>query len=99
MLFSSMKEAQEIVVNVFDRKNFDDLTPEQMNCIHGLYIALDVLDRYEETHCGDENEVPGKLGEIVDEISCQAVQAAAEDIVGTISELVVCFRDQNASGC
>lgn len=96
MLFSSMKEAQEVMVTIFDRKNFNDLTPDQMNCIKGLYIALDVLDRYEETHCGEERGISGKLGEIVDEISCSAVEAASEDIMGTISELVVLFRDQNA---
>lgn len=98
MLFGTMKEAQEVLVNIFDRKDFDDLTPGQMNCIKGLYIALDVLDAYEENHCGDENAISGKLGEIVDEVSCNAISRASEDIMGVISELVACFRDENASG-
>lgn len=98
MLFGSMKEAQEVLVNIFDRKEFSDLTPGQMNCIKGLYIALDVLDTYEENHCGQESELTGKLGEIVDEISCKAISTAGEDIISVISELVACFRDENACG-
>lgn len=95
MLFGTEKEAREVMVSIFDRKNFADLNPEQMTFIKGLYLALDVLESYEERHCGEENEIGGILGEVVDEVGCKAVAAASEDIMGTIAELVVAFRDEN----
>ena len=94
MIFSSMEEAKEVAVTIFDRKDFEDLTSDQMNCIKGMYLCLDVLDEFEARHCDEEG---GKLEEIVDEISCKAISTASEDIVAAISELVVYFRDQNAS--
>ena len=96
MIFSTMEEAKEVAVKIFDRKDFEDLHPDQMNCIKGMYLCLDVLDEFEARHCEEDG---GKLGEIVDEISCKAVSTASDDIVSAISELVVYFRDKNASSC
>lgn len=97
MIFSTMEEAKEVAVTIFDRKDFEDLHPDQMNCIKGMYLCLDVLDEFESKHC--DEEYGGKLGEIVDEISCKAVSTASDDIVSAISELVVYFRDKNANSC
>ena len=95
MLFGTEKEARDVMVAIFDRKSFPDMSTEQMAFINGLYAALDVLDEYETRHCGEENEIGGTLGNIVDEVGCKAVMAASEDIMGLIAECVVAFRDEN----
>lgn len=93
MLFGTEKEAREVMTAISDRENFEDLDPAQKMYIEGLYAALDVLESYEDMHCGDENEIDGLLGSIIDEVSCKAIETASNDVVMKIEEFVAYARD------
>lgn len=96
MLFSTQKELREAIATIEERDVFPDLTDDQMLFMTGLYTALDVIDDFEESHCGSESDYDGLLGKIVDEIKAEAAVDIEMDVLNLALNYVAAFRDENA---